>query len=387
LAGLAIAAAAALFGVQELYALATADAALILIAASWVHTRRWRLAATRKVQPLRVPAGAEARVHLAITATGSRPSPVLTACDPFDGGPLAAELLLAPVAPGETVRAAYRLPAPRRGRYVIGPLRLELSDPFGVTRWGCSAAGCSVLLVHPPMVDLVAPLTQAGSDRREAVGAAVVGAGGDEFFGIREYRDGDDLRRVHWSSTAKTDELMIRQDEISWSGRLTVAADLRDLSHIGESLETVLSVAASVAASATRSHLHVRYVSTSGADTGFGSSGAHLCTILDELAVSEAHPPDDGVSLLRLIDRVGPGGATVVVTTTATSAEELNGMARVLGGADTTVVIVERAPGLDLVRRGLRVQGARVIRLTRLAAFALAWEEALGRTALSPGRR
>ncbi len=98
----------------------------------------------------------------------------------------------------------------------------------------------------------------------------VVGRLGDEFYGLREYRIGDDLRRVHWASTARTDQLMIRQPENLLQGRLTIAVDLRSTVHDAATLEAALSAAASLVMAGIRSRIHVRAATTSGIDSGFG---------------------------------------------------------------------------------------------------------------------
>ncbi len=54
-----------------------------------------------------------------------------------------------------------------------------------------------------------------------------LGRGGEDFYALRHYVVGDDLRRVHWPSTARHDELMVRQDELPWQGRATVLVDVR----------------------------------------------------------------------------------------------------------------------------------------------------------------
>ena len=69
---------------------------------------------------------------------------------------------------------------------------------------------------------------------------------GDDFYALRDYVVGDDLRRVHWPSTARHDELMVRQDEMPWQGRATVLLDVRRAAHTAASLELAVSAAASV---------------------------------------------------------------------------------------------------------------------------------------------
>ena len=127
---------------------------------------------------------------------------------------------------------------------------------------------------------------------------------------------GDDLRRVHWPSTARLDELMIRQEETPSEGRLTVAVDLRPATWADGGLETALSAAASIADAALGDGLLVRLITTARTNTGFGASGPQRAVILDALAEAEvSSTARDTTRLGRLVD-AKPGEAVVVVTST-----------------------------------------------------------------------
>src|SRR5438270_830794 len=89
---------------------------------------------------------------------------------------------------------------------------------------------------------LVPQRVHAGADSRVEL---IVGSG-DEFYALRAYEVGDDLRRVHWPSTARRDDLMIRQHEMPWQGRATVLLDVRQGAHTEQSLEQAVSATASL---------------------------------------------------------------------------------------------------------------------------------------------
>jgi uncharacterized protein (DUF58 family) len=202
----------------------------------------------------------------------------------------------------------------------------------------------------------------------------VLGRVGDEFYGLREYRTGDDLRRVHWASTARTDQLMIRQPENLLQGRLTVAVDLRSAVHDPETLEAVLSATASVVMAGIRARIHVRVVTTTGLDTGFGSTAAHGAAILDVLAGAETRP---GTSLLDDLRVGAASGPLTVITTQSASEADLTAVTRAGPQERTTVVIFERAgdarPRLGLERRPSR---GRVVMVRAGGSFRAAWEGA-----------
>ena len=153
---------------------------------------------------------------------------MLTVRDPFDRGRRQARFLLGPLRPDTSSRAAYRLPTERRGVFEIGPLEITNTDSFGLASTRQVVAPATELTVYPAL-DAIVPLPQtqghdplAGADHPTALGVA-----GEDFYALRAYEVGDDLRRVHWPSTARHDELMIRQDEMPWQGRATVLLDTR----------------------------------------------------------------------------------------------------------------------------------------------------------------
>jgi uncharacterized protein (DUF58 family) len=362
-----------LFGIEELYSVAAAGVVLIVAARAWVASRRWDVRVVRHVRPARVPAGVPARVELAVVNHGHDPSPILAARDPFDGGRRWARFLVAPLDPGELRWAAYSLPTSRRGVFELGPLQLELSDPFGLTRVGTIGCPTSSLTVHPRVDSIRSPAWPAEPDPDMRVPQPVVGRLGDEFYGLREYRIGDDLRRVHWVSTARTDQLMIRQPENLLQGRLTIAVDLRAGVQDADTLEASLSAAASVAMAGIRSRVHVRVVSTSGIDSGFGASAAHGAAILDLLAAAAPLP---GTTLADdLPFGAGTAGPLVLITTQGASETDLSAATRASRRDRFTLVIFEPSGHGARRRAAARIPAhSRVVVVPAGGSFRSAWE-------------
>ena len=201
-------------------------AAVVLLVGGWllVRNRQPVLSAYRTVTPTRLYAGGDGRVELTITNRGERPSPVVTAEEPFAGGRRRARLLMPSLTPGEDGHALYGLPALGRGLHSVGPLSITVSDPFGLVERSEEVLAADQILVLPRTHEIVAPV-DAGGMRAAAEAARTVGGRidhGDDFLTLREYEVGDDLRRVHWRSSARTGTLMIRQDEPWWRSRGTV---------------------------------------------------------------------------------------------------------------------------------------------------------------------
>ena len=293
-------------GLVELYVLAAGSLGLVVGGAVYVLTRHPDLEASRQLNPPRVHVGDNSRVELSIRNRSRRRSPVLALRDALAGGPRQARFLLPPLAPGQTDSASYRLPADRRGVFTIGPLEAERSDPFGLARRSSAIAPVAELTVYP-RIDRVRPLPDSpGRDRHHTTPrAAAVGLTGEDFYALRAYQQGDDLRRVHWPSTARRDEIMIRQNEVPWQGRATIVLDIRARLHTDASLEAAVSAAASVITACWQHGSVVRLVTTDGVDSGFGSGPGHLEVILARLAVLA--PVGDAGPGPRLA-RAQPGG-------------------------------------------------------------------------------
>ena len=145
---------------------------------------------------------------------------------------------------------SYPVRSDLRGRFTIGPLQVRIADPFGLVELARSFPSTTTLVVTPQVMPLPpARLTGelVGRRRRPAPGSA---AAGEDDVVARAYRDGDELRRVHWRSTARYGELMVRREEQRWRNRATVLLDTRRDAHRGPgrvpSFEFAVSAAASI---------------------------------------------------------------------------------------------------------------------------------------------
>ncbi|MCX6397778.1 MAG: DUF58 domain-containing protein [Propionibacteriales bacterium] len=172
------------------------------------------------------------------------------------------------LAPGRSRHVRYSVQADVRGLYEVGPLQVRVADPFGML---------STYRTFPRRLPVVVvpaaePLPGSGfTGARSGTGEhrpQPFTAGHAADSTVRDYRQGDDLRRVHWPSTARTGELMVRQEEHPWQSHSTVLVDNRGTAHRGSgpdsSLERAVTVAASVAAHLSRAGYRVRLVDADG---------------------------------------------------------------------------------------------------------------------------
>lgn len=118
------------------------------------------------------------------------------------------------IAAGRVTRAGHSehrmLPPLRRGPLVVSERSFETSDPVGLFRNTVRVMDAEHTLVLPRFTSLHA---QPAVREFEASVVAPRAGGGTEIFGVREYRPGDPLRRIHWRSTARRGELIVREFE------------------------------------------------------------------------------------------------------------------------------------------------------------------------------
>jgi uncharacterized protein (DUF58 family) len=280
--------------------------------------------------------GVDGRVDLRVRAGGR--TPTLAVADAFDHGRRAARFLLAPLAPGEEARAAYRFPTDRRGRFGVGPLRATLGDPFGLVSVTRHVLATEEIVVYPRVHEIVPPPEVGGLDldRDHPRVRARVEPSGD-FMTLRDYVPGDDLRHVHWRSTARRGHLMMRQNETRRRAPVLIVLDVRPGAHDRASFERAVEACASIVTALDRAARPFEMVWSTGAPIG-ASGRRQLASIMDELAIVQPHGPDRlSVALTRrrtgaliaIAGRLQPndaaglgalvrnGGMLIAVTTTA----------------------------------------------------------------------
>ena len=201
--------------IDELYALAFASIVFPLLAMGFVRLRRHDVTVTRTVTPRRLFAGGTAHLTYSIRNAGRSNSPPLILEDAVEGS-LGGRVRVAlpALSPDRRGQVSIDRRMPTRGRYTVGPLHAHVEDPFGLASMPRQAEGVSSLTVYPA-IEVLHEATPR--DRRPGTGHSLahrLAVAGDEFYAIRDWQHGDDLRRVHWRSTAKRGSLQIRQDEI-----------------------------------------------------------------------------------------------------------------------------------------------------------------------------
>ena len=286
-AGVLFIVAGRVFGPVEFIVAGSAAVLLVLAAVVLRRVHPGRVAIGRTVTPARVPAGVPARVDLEVINRGQRRTPLLRLHDQVSGT-AGVHLSLAPIGGGESVTGAYRLPTTRRGVVELGPVRVDDVDALGLARRTHRLDTRARLVVHPVVEPLPALRVPAGDDpllgedlRRS------LGLSDEEFDGLREYAPGDDLRRVHWPSSARHDELLVREFRPPRHGRLAVAIDTRGVGGTTEVLDITTSIAASIASAVIDAGDLARVVATDGRGTEPAGTRGQLDGVLEFLALLE----------------------------------------------------------------------------------------------------
>ncbi|WP_405596620.1 DUF58 domain-containing protein [Streptomyces sp. NBC_01410] len=312
-AGIAAAVCAYVLGQGDLLRVGLLLAVLPLVCVAVLYRTRYRVAGSRRLSPARVPAGSEARVHLRMDNVSRLPTGLLMLQDhvPYVLGPRP-RFVLDRVEAGGRREVSYRVRSDLRGRYPLGPLQLRLSDPFGMCELTRSFSAFDMLTVIPrtealPAVRLAGESSGYGDGRHRSLALA-----GDDDVIPRNYRYGDDLRRVHWRSTARYGELMVRREEQPQRARCTVLLDTRRIAYQGAGPDSAFEWAVSGAASALVHMLErgfsVRLLTDTGSSVpaegadGFAGStqeSADSAGLMDTLAVVDH---SDGAGLSRSYD-------------------------------------------------------------------------------------
>lgn len=129
---------------------------------------------------------------------------------------------------GGRVRIATRLVARRRGRISLSTMRLRCGFPFGFITRTVRRSFPQEMIVYPRIGMLNRHLALRYRESIETgTMTSNVRGGADEFYGLREYRPGDNIRAIHWRTTARTQQLMIREMAANAPPQMIVVLNLR----------------------------------------------------------------------------------------------------------------------------------------------------------------
>ncbi|WP_062377384.1 DUF58 domain-containing protein [Demequina pelophila] len=281
-------------GSTGLTLVALAVLACVGLSAAWIwlslaRARRAVVEVRRHANPPTLTAGLPGEVIARlVTRGGARPrvreqaAPELTG-----GGPTRAQVSSMP----DGVQLRYRLTPQRRGRWPLGPLLVRAEDPFGLA-WADRAVGAGAsVAVWPPVTDL----THATGALLGAAETARDGARlpSPDDAALRDYRDGDDLRRVHWPSSARRGTLLVRSEEAANRSPATVMGRLpTDPEAVEAAIRAVASIALGVVDCGHPVHVRLGEANLVAGDSHARGRDVARSVVLDAM-VDLAPAPDE----------------------------------------------------------------------------------------------
>jgi uncharacterized protein (DUF58 family) len=354
-----------LLGYPEL-CLAAFGTLLALIAGVALLGPSPRLRVRREVAPARIARGDAALVVLHVTNTGRRATWKVTCADRC--GDHAMPVSVPRLGARATRTSSYRLPTLTRGEMTVGPLVAVRGDPFGFFRREASYGERRTVIVRPRTapLELLASGHVASLDGLDADAAS---SGTTTFDSLREYTAGDDLRHIHWRTSARAGTLMVRRLVDSSEPRTTVVLDTSRAAYRGDDFEVAVDIAASVAVAAATAGFPVHLLA--GGDrlaAGRGRTGPDA--ILDLLALVQPGTR----SLSEALDRLPRGHRSGSLTVVTGAAEPLAGDRIAAAASHYERAIVVRAGGrlAETVAPALTVIDA-----PGLAEFAATWNRGI----------
>ncbi|SCF27009.1 DUF58 domain-containing protein [Micromonospora saelicesensis] len=330
------------FAYPELTLLGAAAGAAVGYAAL-VAAWRPRLTVTRRADPDRVARGEPASMTLTVRNTGRLRSANLLAEDRCGERTVPVPVLR--LRPGRDTEVRYDVPTDRRGVVPVGPLRVIRRDPLGLVALARPYGAAVPVWVHPRIHPLTAVPRGAGRSLDGRVDG--VPHGSITFDSLREYVVGDELRRVHWRTSARVGELMVRENVDTSLPRLVVLLDNRAAAHpqrvggVAESFESACEAAASIVTAAHRADLPVLLLLAAAEPaeaTGPDGEADGPLGPLDRLAAADLSADGDAVRAATTRLRQGRLGDTLIFLTGPGGRDEL-GHVGALRGAYPSVVV------------------------------------------------
>ena len=311
-----------------------ATALLALAAAAVMTLGRSTYAVSLDLSGRRVRVGERAVGRIAVRNTSRRR--LLPARVELPVGRGAADFPLPSLAPGAEHEDVFAVPTSRRGVVVVGPVRSVRGDPWGLVRRRLAWTDPVDLYVHPQTV----PLPAAGQGiLRDLEGQATRALSDSDmsFHALRDYVPGDDRRHIHWRSSARLGDLMVRQFEDTRRSHTAVALALDPADYAdADEIELAVSVVASLAVQALRDEREVTVLAGEGP-----LQVVSPARLLDDCAALVAGDSMRGTDdLAAWVAREVPGASVaVLVTGSTTTPARLRAVAARLGDGVRTVVV------------------------------------------------
>jgi uncharacterized protein (DUF58 family) len=296
--------------------------------------RRSPLVIDREIQPPRVPKGSPAIAFLTFANRGRRSVPLAVATQPF--GAQRVRTVIPKLRGGERGSRAYRLPTTQRGIFDVEPVEVTRRDSFELFRMSRKHGRTERIWVYPRVLDF-RPLPTGQTRHLEGPSSDTSPQGNITFHRLREYVAGDDLRLVHWRSSARAGKLLVKHNVDTSQPYSVVLFDQRPSLYTEESFEQAVDVAASVLVASAVNKAPVELRLTDGTIIG-GPRLRDVTALIDHM--TGVQPDAEGSLQPHLLTlRRTRGGTSLVVVTGALDLEDLPYVAALRRRFDRLVVI------------------------------------------------
>jgi uncharacterized protein (DUF58 family) len=343
--------------------------ALPVLSAFGAGRARYRLSCVRTVSPARLSAGQSASLTIRLTNASRLRSGLLLAEDtvPYALGSRP-RFIFEGIGPGGSRSYTYQLGSDTRGRYTVGPLRVRVADSFGLVSITRAFTTSSVLTVTPRIIPLARPPVGGYWLGDSEHGRRSIAASGEDDVAPRAYRTGDSLHRVHWRSTARYGELMVRREEQYWRNTASLFLDSRRVSFSSDLFELAVSAAASIGVHLAGEGFEARFVTAEGE---VPRQGTFRDTLLDTLAVLR---PSRAVSLEAGLKALTAGDGQLIAVLGELPPAQARELAAARRGTTPAVALIlaEEGRGTDAARV-LAAAGWRVAVVPDEMRLAAAW--------------
>ncbi|OFW66633.1 MAG: hypothetical protein A2Z12_08355 [Actinobacteria bacterium RBG_16_68_21] len=361
------------FGEVELMATGTFLVAAVAVGVGFVRFASPAVGVTRRIYPPQVHEGDEVTVEVDIV-TERRLRNVFVEDTVHGLG--TARFAAARTGPGQRVTARYEVLCRTRGVYPVGPAEVAITDPFALVERRSPTGELDRLMVYPRVERLTGfPAVRGIDPAVQSTRPTFAPYGGEDFYTLREYQVGDDLRKVHWPSSAKRDALMIRQLEVPWQARALVLLDARaDRYPIPQAFEHAVRGAASAV-----SHLYQGGFSPElwATERAPGSrSDNRYQQAMEILASIQPTPNLDLRRTVARLRRQGVGGGALIVVTGVPD-DGVLGAYRVLAKDFTRTVVMAVADRPGETAGTFQRAGAVTVYAGPSGAWAPAWRTAM----------
>ena len=281
--------------------------ALPLLSAFGAGRARYRLSCVRRLVPARLPAGQSAELTIRLANISRLRTGLLLAEDavPYELG-RKPRFMFHGIGAGGNKEFRYQLGSVTRGRYTIGPLQVRVADSFGLVSITRAFTSTSTLTVTPRIISLARPPLGGNWLGDSEHGKRSIAASGEDDVAPRAYRTGDGLHRVHWRSTARHGELMVRREEQYWRNTASLFLDTRRAAFGGTLFELAVIAAASIGVHLAGEGFEARFVTDGGE---VPRPGTFQVTLLDTLAVVR---PSRSTGLEAGIEALTAAGGQIV---------------------------------------------------------------------------